>query len=254
MRLATPAIVLTLLSAGSASAQQADIYANPKNLEVLPKDIGPEELSETMRGFTFALDARCSSCHVGEEGQPLTEYDFAADDKPMKRSARSMLRMVAAINKEYLSELADDRREGITVGCMTCHRGQDRPRLIEDVLDLQIGEDGVDAAIAEYRSLRERYFGSHTFDFSETPINEYALRLAKRGEGEAALQLIDMNLDYYPESFSGHWYKARIQSAEGDLSGAIASLEAAIKLSPENEAFLRQQVDRLKERQAAQDQ
>ena len=33
-----------------------------------------------MPGFTRALGVRCSYCHVGEEGESLSTYDFASDD------------------------------------------------------------------------------------------------------------------------------------------------------------------------------
>ena len=93
------AFCLLSLTTTLAHAQRVNVYENPQNLKVLPKNITPEELSETMKGFAFALNARCENCHVGEAGQPLTTFDFPADEKPMKASARIMLKMVAAINK-----------------------------------------------------------------------------------------------------------------------------------------------------------
>ena len=51
-----------------------------------------------MRGFSRALGVRCQYCHVGEEGQPLSEFDFASDDNPNKDRAREMLRMLGTVN------------------------------------------------------------------------------------------------------------------------------------------------------------
>ena len=58
---------------------------------------------------TRICNLRCTYCHVGNEGEPLSSYDFPSDQKPEKNKAREMLRMVGAINGEYLTKLADRR-------------------------------------------------------------------------------------------------------------------------------------------------
>ena len=93
-----------LLPATRLAAQVPDEFTN---LKVSAQDISKERLTAVMRGFTEALGVRCSTCHVGEEGQPLGTYDFASDDKPMKLKAREMLRMVQAINGDFLANLPD---------------------------------------------------------------------------------------------------------------------------------------------------
>lgn len=96
------------------------------NLKVLPKEITRPELMKHMKGFALGLGVRCSSCHVGEENKPLSTYDFASDEKPMKRNARIMLAMVKEINEKSVSklELGD---KPVTVTCYTCHRGSKEP-------------------------------------------------------------------------------------------------------------------------------
>lgn len=54
-----PAIIF-LLSV-SACAQFPDKFTN---LQVLPKDIGKDDLMQTMRNFSFATGLRCEGCHV----------------------------------------------------------------------------------------------------------------------------------------------------------------------------------------------
>ena len=71
----------------------AGIFDEPKNLKVLPADISPQELRNTMRGFALDLGVNCENCHVDEAGQPLENFDFAADDKDMKATVRLMLRI-----------------------------------------------------------------------------------------------------------------------------------------------------------------
>src|SRR5436305_5465491 len=64
------------------------------NLKVLPTDISKQELTQTMRGFAFSLGVRCDHCHV-EEKAPEHGFDFAADDKTEKKTARAILEVPA---------------------------------------------------------------------------------------------------------------------------------------------------------------
>ncbi len=75
-----------------------------------------------MRGFTQALGVRCSTCHMGEGGQPLNTYDFASDDKVNKVKAREVLRMVQRVN-ETIAALPDRSAGEPIVTCATCHGG-----------------------------------------------------------------------------------------------------------------------------------
>ena len=134
--------VLALLLAGPAAAQEP-----PTNLQVLPDDIPREQLTQIMRNFTAALGVRCSSCHVGEEGQPLSTYDFASDDKPMKVKARAMLRMSMDINNTYLAELPGRREPNVRVTCVTCHRGVRRPLPIEAIVQETMANEDLDFAL-----------------------------------------------------------------------------------------------------------
>jgi hypothetical protein len=97
------------------------------NLQVFPKDTKPDVLIQAMKNFTRALGVRCPFCHVGEEGQPLTTFDFAADIKPEKNIARNMMRMSAEINVRLQKEIPDAVKESYQVTCYTCHRGAQHP-------------------------------------------------------------------------------------------------------------------------------
>ena len=101
-------------------------FANPphKNLKVLPQDITGPQLLGTMKFFAQSLGVRCTFCHVGTEGQPLSTYDFASDAKPNKDIARGMIRMVKEINGN-LPAITGEADSKIT--CFTCHRGSQHP-------------------------------------------------------------------------------------------------------------------------------
>ncbi|MEI8280602.1 MAG: c-type cytochrome, partial [Bacteroidota bacterium] len=103
-------VVTAMLCMAMVAAQtfaQKEHDEKPKNLKVLPKDIGGEELHNMMRDFSKSLGVKCSYCHVSQdmgEGQ-RPKFDFAADDKPEKGIAREMIKMVSAINSNYLAQI-----------------------------------------------------------------------------------------------------------------------------------------------------
>ena len=88
--------------AAPASAQIPDKF---ENLKVFPKDIPKADLIAAMRNFSRSLGVRCTFCHVGEEGQPLSSFDFVSDENDHKNTARVMMKMVDGINNTHLAEL-----------------------------------------------------------------------------------------------------------------------------------------------------
>lgn len=99
----------------------------PTNLQVLPKDIPPQQLMAMMRGYAKALGVECGFCHA--EDPQTHRLDFASDAKPDKGIARTMIRMTQEINAKYLSTIQDPDATVAdkTVTCGTCHRGHTMP-------------------------------------------------------------------------------------------------------------------------------
>ncbi len=75
----------------------------------------------------------CEFCHV--------EHKFEADDKPAKATARKMIAMTLAINKESFNA----RKE---VTCFTCHRGGHDPVGTPPVLTSDVEPEHAEAAPA----------------------------------------------------------------------------------------------------------
>lgn len=240
MRLPILIAMSVLALALTVSAQErVDVFADPQNLQVLPESIDSAELSATMRGFAMGLGVRCETCHVGEAGQPLSTFDFASDEKTMKQKARLMLQMLQEINGEQVARLDDiEKASRVEVRCMTCHRGQPQPKLIEDVMDEHLAVDGIDGAIAEYRRLREANFGSHSFDFSEYVLPMYAQRIAGQGDINAAIAFTTLNAENFPESDYTQFSLGEFHAAAGDVELALEHYTRAIELKPSNERFI----------------
>jgi tetratricopeptide (TPR) repeat protein len=148
-----------------------------------------------MRSFTRALGVRCTHCHVGEEGQPLSTYKFAADDKAAKEQARTMIEMVRAINSKYLPALDKRGDPPVKVECATCHRGTTEPRMLQDVLRREYQAGGLEGLRAKYRALRDRYYGRSTYDFGEVALADVAGEIWDSGAPEDAVQLHALNVE-----------------------------------------------------------
>jgi tetratricopeptide (TPR) repeat protein len=202
-----------------------------ENLKVFPKDIPVRALLDTMGSFTRALGVRCNYCHVGEEGQPLSTYDFPSDKKPEKGKAREMLRMVGAINGEYLAKLATRRTPQVNVACATCHRGVAVPRPLQQVVLSAYDSAGADSAIAVYRALRERYYGRAAYDFGEVPLADVGAALRARGKTADALRFYVLNTEMLPTSGFAFRQTAEAQLASGDTAAAIKSLQRAVAIN-----------------------
>src|SRR5690348_1187915 len=120
------AALLAAVSTAQTPSAPPTAAAEPqfKNLQVFPKDITRDQLFGNMKGFSQALGVRCVHCHVGEEGKPLSTFDFASDAKWQKQTARKMLTMVHRINSE---DFGVKEFKDVKVTCFTCHRGATKP-------------------------------------------------------------------------------------------------------------------------------
>lgn len=91
--------------AGKTAEQQ---FKNIQALQGTPAD----QLFPAMQFMAASLGEECEFCHV--------EGKFESDDKPAKKTARRMIAMTLAINKDSFNA----RKE---VTCYSCHRGSHDP-------------------------------------------------------------------------------------------------------------------------------
>jgi|CXWL01.1.fsa_nt_gi hypothetical protein len=206
-----------------------------QNVQVLPEGISPEALVDTMRAFTRALGVRCSYCHVGAAGAPLSAYDFASDAKPEKATARVMLRMVTTINRDHLPGLSTRHQPPIVVACATCHRGVALPIPLPQLLLQADSRGGIDSLLSTYRSTRAQYFGSAAYDFGEVALSDVADELVARKRMPDAVRVQHLNIEMNPTSSFAHWMAAETQLAAGDSSAAVAMLRQAVALNPNSQ-------------------
>jgi photosynthetic reaction center cytochrome c subunit len=105
-----------LQSSGSTVPKTAEEQF--KNIQVL-KGIAADELIPTMQFITASLGVECEFCHVPKA--------FDKDDKKPKQTARKMMEMMFAINRDNF-----EGHRGVT--CYSCHRGNADPVAIPAVM------------------------------------------------------------------------------------------------------------------------
>lgn len=243
MRLFGPGFVLAMFPAALA-AQGRFPPDSLRNLKVLPATMTPREVVNVMRGFATSLGVRCQYCHVGEEGQDLATFNFAVDEKPTKEIARTMLRMVQAINGQHLSQIAQRRTPPVEVTCATCHRGVPVPRPLSDVIAQTAQAGGLDSAIRAYRNLRERFYGRNAYDFSEGTLIQAAQPLQQARLFDEALGLLRLNTEFFPQSSQNQTGMGEVYRARGDTAAAIAAYRRALDLN-RNDGAARQRLREL---------
>ncbi|MBK8165128.1 MAG: c-type cytochrome [bacterium] len=223
------AIVLSVTLRGGDVAIAAD--DDPKNLTVFPKDISKRELVDTMKQWTQALGVRCDFCHEQKVPGDFQSIDFASDKVGHKDVARRMYTMMRDLNGGPLPKAAGE--DDAAVNCFTCHRGLPSPTTLERVVLRAIREKGAEGGVQKYRELRERYYGSGSFDFSSGSLQSVTETLAAEPATlDAALTMARLNLEMNPKFADGHVVVAQILDLKQDKAGALTAVEEALKLDP----------------------
>jgi len=234
----TRLLALATLCLASAAAAQAPGHWPPDsliNVKVIPKNTPVMQVVGMMRNFAGGLGVRCQFCHVGQEGQPLAQFDFAKDEKRTKLTARQMMRMVEEINHrlDTLPEHAQ-MTSHVEVTCQTCHRGVSRPMGLEQLIQETAQTSGADSATRAYRALRERYYGRAAYDFGEPTLDIAAFRLARAGKFDEAFAILKLNEEQFPTSSNLSTFRANINLLKGDTIAAIASFREAVRRDSTN--------------------
>jgi photosynthetic reaction center cytochrome c subunit len=110
-------------SSGTTQKKAEDVFKNIRLLKGVPDD----QVVPSMEFISSSLGVECSFCHV--------EDHFEKDDKKPKRTAREMMQMMFAINKNNF----EGQRE---VTCYSCHRGAHDP-VGTPIVDGEMAASGV---------------------------------------------------------------------------------------------------------------
>jgi len=235
MRLTMTAVaVLTLPSGVRAQPPGKWPPDSVVNLQVLPKTTSPTQVWGMMRTIAFGLGVTCTFCHVGPDTAPLAQIDFASDQKRNKLVARQMMRLVQEVNAR-LDTIPARPTPVVAVTCATCHRGVSRPVPLPQLVAEAATAGGADSATHVYRALRDRYYGSDSYDFGEFSLNAAAFRTARAGKPDDGLALLRLNEQFYPNAASVSIIRGNIALMRADTNAAAVAFREALKRDPKND-------------------
>ncbi len=192
--------------------------------------------NSAMVALANEIGVPCAYCHVAGANKRL---DYKSDSNPKKAVARKMIEMTADINaRVWLATGTEAARTTETggaksVSCVTCHRGVPIPLPIAVIVARAIEREGPQAAVAQYRELRSRFYERDAYDFTEVEL----LRIAKLyvdSDPDATIALLRMNLEWRPSSAVSYVVMAYAYTRKLDDKAAIPLLEKALDIEPEN--------------------
>jgi len=196
-----------------------------------------------MQEIAQALGVKCEYCHArmggggGEpapEGQAHSRFD----------TARAMITMTRDLNTQIVQATGKPAAEVTRVACITCHRGVAVPGQLSDIVARTAIEKGPDAAVAQYRDLRAQYYGRQSYDFGEDTLL-IAAEQVLRVKPAASIPLLRLNVGFYPRSVRSYSEIAYAYTRDLDDESAIAALEKALEIEPDN-GTIRGQLEQLK--------
>lgn len=181
-----------------------------------------------MQGYATALGVSCEHCHTAPAG--------STEPQPKKDIARQMIAMTRDLNTRIQLVTGKPSNEATRVECATCHRGVTIPKPLGQVISQTLQEKGFEAAEAQYRDLRARYFGRASYDFTEDELVNVARPLASIRPDEA-IRLLELNIEFNPRSAKSYALMGFAYTRKFDDESAIASLEKAVEIEPANGEF-----------------
>ena len=201
----------------------------------------------TMQAIVAALGVKCDYCHVrnvpgnqpaqvqAESGQPPTHLEIA----------RNMVAMMKDLNERMIpAATGKEAAANLRIQCVTCHRGVAIPGQLSDIVTQTALKAGGEAAVAQYRELRKEYYGRQAYDFGEETLINASAPIAT-GKPDDAVALLKLNLKFYPQSVRTYTQLAFTYTRKLDDDAAIAALEKALEINPDN-SVVRGQLEQLK--------
>ena len=170
---------------GGASPEQSNKPAEQafKNIQVL-KGMPSNEIVPAMQFIANSLGVECQFCHV--------QGAFEKDDKKPKQTARKMIEMQMAINR-------DNFKGEQEVTCFSCHRGSENPVSIPTIPDEP-------TLVAEKKEAEGG--AGEALPSADEIINKYVEALG----GAAAIEKINSRVEKGTITVNGHEFPVEVTS------------------------------------------
>ncbi len=217
----------------STSFSQFNWNKKPMNLKVLPDTTSGQTLRLIMINFAQSLGVRCSFCHDDSKGKEFSDIDFPSDAKPEKETAREMMKMMGAINNNFISKLKKNSDGNVLeVKCITCHRGYHEPIELSALLMNTYKKGGLDASMKRYDELKDQYYGGYAFNFKENSLDRFGKNLLDNGSGKDALTVLQKNAELFPDWAGAFESLGDVNAKLGKKEEAIKNYKKAIEMNP----------------------
>ena len=171
-----------------------------KNIQAL-KGVPADLVFPSMQFITASLGVECEYCHV-REGQKM---EFDKDDKKTKVTARKMMKMMFAINRDNFEGHRD-------VTCYSCHRGAAEPAGTPIITD--------EEPKVEAERVKAPGEAKPVFPPADQLLDKY---LAAVG-GEAALQKVTSRVEKGEINANGHQLPIEVYAKAPDKRLSIMHL------------------------------
>jgi hypothetical protein len=199
-----------------------------------------------MQEIAQGLGVKCEYCHGGQRMSQTRADQPRVDGQPPSKVeiARAMIAMTRDLNAKVPLATGKPATQTTRVTCITCHRGVAIPGQLSDIITKTALEKGPDAAVAQYRDLRNEYYGRQSYDFGEDSLLTSAQQLV-RVKPETSIPILRLNLEFYPKSVLSYAQIAYAYTRNLNDEAAITTLEKALELEPEN-GMIKGQLEQLK--------
>ena len=118
----------------------------------------------------------------------------------------------------------------MAVGVLTAVYGGQPKVAVGPVMRDAIERSGVEAAVTLYRTLKKEQPGR--YDFGEAQLNSLGYALLKEEAAEAAVAVLQLNVEAFPESANAHDSLAEAFEAVGQVERAVELYRKALEVDP----------------------
>jgi tetratricopeptide (TPR) repeat protein len=181
--------------------------------------------------------------HPFPHGQRL--YDLAPFPKQLLRIRGRYPQDLtsAAVNPNFFSEITTFLNAHTAF-----HLHQPLPS-IAPVIAATIDSNGIEASVAQYRSLRTG--NPNGFNFREAELSRLGAELLRQKKTNEAITVLKLNAEQYPQSFSVFDSLGDAYVAAGNTAEAMRNYQQSVTLFPDNQNSSRVKLDELQRKSAS---
>jgi tetratricopeptide (TPR) repeat protein len=133
----------------------------------------------------------------------------------------------------WLDNTAQDNEVQEGVGAILYGRPAKPPALsIAHTIYPIIVRQGAESAVKRYHELKQQ--SPDRYDFSEAEVNLLGYHLLQHGRAEAAVQILSLNAESFPQSGNAYDSLGEALLATGDTVKAVANYKRSLELDPSN--------------------